>query len=126
MRNRGFTLIELIISIVVLSIVIFTSMTMLANISRMTVMPDVLNRCGLLAERELERVNQKRYSTIVNEGPTAYAMPGFTDYTFQIEVSPPPGGLGLGSDSSRIKQVAITVSHPVYGAVTLTTLVANS
>jgi prepilin-type N-terminal cleavage/methylation domain-containing protein len=126
MKSRGFTLIELVISIVVLALVIGVSMTMLSEIARASVRPDFLNRCGFLAERELERVNQLRYSMIVNQGPQNYAMPGFTDYSFRIQVAAPPAALGFGIDTVRAKQVTITVSHPAYGQVVLTTLVSNN
>lgn len=126
MKSRGFTLVELIISIVVISLVIGTSVSMSAKLSRATVMPDVLNISTFLAERELERVNQKRFSAIANEGPTNYTEAPFTDYSWQIQVSAPPAGLGLGTTTARAKQVVVIINHAVYGAVSLSTLVSNN
>lgn len=126
MKQKGFTLIEIIFAMIILAVVVLSVMTVLANVNQATAMPDVINRCTYLAERELERVNQRRFSMVVNEGPVNYAMAGYTDYSYQIAVSPPPAALGLGTTTARAKQVIVTVSHPVHGQVQLTTLVGNN
>jgi prepilin-type N-terminal cleavage/methylation domain-containing protein len=126
LKARGFTLIELVISIVVISLVIGTVLTVYASLGRMTITPDAVNRCTFLAERELERINQMRFSAVVNEGPVNYTMAGFTDYSYQIITAVPPVALGLGNDMTRGKQVTITVSHPAFGQVVLTTLVTRN
>ncbi|MCM8775116.1 MAG: type II secretion system GspH family protein, partial [Candidatus Omnitrophica bacterium] len=84
-QQKGFTLIELIIGLVVISIAVGTMVSVFADVVYSSVLPEIINTSAALAEQELERVSGMRFSSIANEGPTNY--PGaFSSYSYQITV----------------------------------------
>ena len=125
LKQKGFSLIEMVIAIVVLTIAVGTLLVVFGDVLSSTVMPEIVNVSSELAERELERVSGLRFSSVVNEGPTSYTG-SFSNYSYQVTVSAVPLALANDAGMTQYKQVAITVSHATAGAVTLTTVVTNN
>jgi prepilin-type N-terminal cleavage/methylation domain-containing protein len=122
---RGFTLIEVVIAIVIISVAIVPLVLSFGNILRVTVLPPILDTATFLAEKELERVTSARYSAVQDEGPTAYAG-DFSEYQYEINVSAVPLTLANDAAMSQYKQVEIIVSHESVGSVSLKTIVTNA
>lgn len=126
---RGFTLIELIMAFIILTIGIIPLMFMIAQAAQKTAQPELLSVSTGLAENELERVTNLRFSQIVNEAPTAFGAP-FANYTHEVTVSrvppcPCPPGLADDPTMAQYKQVTVRIHHQTQGDVTLTTIVTN-
>ena len=124
-NNRAFTLIEIIIVIVVLSLALGTLLTVFGSIVSNFIVPYTTQVAGGLAEQEMERVTGLRYSQVVNEGPPTFPSP-LDDYSFQVVVSAVPANIFNDPLLARYKQVAITVSNALVGSVQLTTIVTNN
>lgn len=125
MNRKGFTLIEIIITIVVLSIAIGTLMTVSSSILSSSVTPEVLDRSSELAEQQLERISNLRFSQVVNEGPAPFTG-NFTNYSYRIVVAPVPASIADDAAMARYKQVTITITQPGGSTVNLTTIVTSS
>lgn len=123
--QNGFTLVELVIAILILSIAVGTLLGLLASVVDQTVLPEVINRATYLAEQELERISGLRFSEITDAGPTAYGG-NFTDYTYQIEVDPVPTTLATDPAMNDYKQVRVTVAHSSGASAHLTTIMVNN
>jgi len=120
----GFTLIEIVIVIVVLSLVAATLLTVMGAISQNVILPFMTQIATGLAEKQFERVIGLRFSQVTDEGPAAFAFP-FTDYSYEITVSPVPANLFNDPSMTRYKQVEIEVSHALVGHVNVYTVVTN-
>lgn len=122
--KKGFTLIELIIAIAVLSIAIGSLFLVLANLVNTSVLPQVLNVGAGLAEEQLERVTQLRYSDVVNQGPANFGG-NFSSYSYRIQVAAVPAALANDPGMANYKQVTVTVTHSTAGSVSATTVATN-
>ena len=118
MLRRGFTLIELIIIIVVVSIAMGVLLTALASVTNNTIYPLVIQTATELAEQEIEKITGTRFSYVCSCTSNAYAAP-FDAYSRQITVT------GIAPVPAEYKQVDVTVSHSTIGSVTLRTIVTN-
>ena len=117
----GFTLIELVIIIFVVSIAIGTLLTTLAAVTRDTIRPLVMQTATQLTEQELEKITGNRFSFACSCNNNAYAAP-FAGYSRQITVS----STGLDAPAmSQYKRVDIVVTNSTIGSVTLRTIVTN-
>ena len=124
-QEKGFTMIELIIAIVILSIAIGTLGVVIANMTTQAVLPGVLNTSTQLAEQEMERVSGLRFSAIANEASTSYTG-NFSAYSYQVTVSAVPVALANDPGQAQYKQVQVTVTHTAGGSISLTTIVTNN
>lgn len=123
--ERGFSLIEMIITIIILTLAVGTIVSAFSEVVRMSVMPEVINTGTGLAEQEIERVTGLRFSSVTNEGPAGF--PGsFSNYSYQISASPVPVSLAVDPGMARYKQVQVTVTHATAGSVSLSTVAANN
>lgn len=124
--SSGFTLIELIIIIVVVSIAIGVLLTTLASVTNNTIYPLILQTASELAEQEIEKITGTRFSFVCSCTDNAYTQPEFAGYSRQITVATIP--VGLGSDTpamSQYKMVDVAVTNNTVGSVTLRTIVTN-
>lgn len=124
-KPQGFTFIELIIAIAILSVAVTVLLVVFASVTEQTVMSELLSVDTYLAEQELERITGMRFSQVASSGPTAYGG-DFSDYEYEITVSPVPVALAADPAMSQYKQVEVTVRHATAGAVSLTTIVTNN
>lgn len=123
-NSKGFTLIEAVISIVVLSIAIGALITVFTNVVKFSVAPEVLNVSDQLAERELDRVTGLRYSEITSHASTAFGG-NFPNYSYQVVVSAVPAAIANDPTMAQYKQVQVIVTHTINGSITLSTIVTN-
>lgn len=108
----------------VLAIAVSSLLFVLANMMAESVYPEFLNSAAYLAEQEFERISSKRFSEALPEGPNHYTG-DFSEYRYQISISPVPAELGNDPEMERYKQVQIAVDHSRAGGVILTTLVTD-
>jgi MSHA pilin protein MshD len=120
-RQKGFTLIESIIAIVLLGIAIGTLLKVQEHLLRASLLPENMNRAAAYAEQRLEMISATRFSQIqtwdwVTDG----------DYRYRMDVGPvpAPNDLGIAANDANYKQVVINVQVAGQTA-TLTTLAAN-
>ena len=123
-NKKGFSIIELLIAIVILSMAVGTLVVVLDEVIHAEVLPETLNISTALAEQEMERVTALRFASVVNEGPIAYTG-DFSSYTYEIKVTAVPVDLANDPGMSNYKQVQIIVQHSVLGSVNLETIVTN-
>jgi len=83
---KGFSLIELIISIVVISICAISLATMYQEASRGSYKTEATTVATILAEDKLEETLMDGYSGVSSVGSTAFDSP-FGDYTYQVTVN---------------------------------------
>ena len=123
--SAGFSLIEMVIAIIILSIAVGTVLSAFSNVIKSTVTPELIDVSTDLAEKEMERVVGQRFSVIANEATTAYTG-SYSNYSYKVDVAAVP--VALASDAGMIsyKQVTVTVTHATAGAVSLTTIVTNN
>ncbi len=122
--QKGFSLIEMVIAIIVLSIVVGTVLSVFADVMQSTVTPEIINVSTSLAEKEMERVSGLRFSDVVDEGPTSYTG-NFSNYSYQVTVSAVPVALASDAGMAEYKQVQVTISHATAGSVSLRSVVTN-
>ena len=126
-RNvRSFTLIELVIIIVVVSISIGTLLTTLAFVTANTIRPLILQTAAELAEQEVEKITGTRFSLVCSCNNNPYSQLEFSGYSRQVTVAAIPAGLGSDVPAmSQYKMVDVVVTNNTIGSVTLRTLVTN-
>ncbi|MCU0651875.1 MAG: type II secretion system GspH family protein [Candidatus Omnitrophica bacterium] len=122
---RGFTLIETIITMIVLSIVLIPFSVLTTNVIVKNTRSQAAATAVALAEGEMEWVTSLRFSAVVDEA-AAFSSP-FTAFTKEVVVDYVNS---LAFDTPVIgptdyKRVQIRVAHPLSDTITLTTLVAN-
>ncbi len=126
---RGFTLIELIMVIVVSAILLLGISIPLRVVLVQGVAPEYQAVASMLAERELERISDLRFSTIVSIPATPFIAP-FDDYSYSIVVNyvNGPNNLDVVTDPlvTDYKRIKIIVSHPATDNVVTTTLLTQN
>jgi len=126
MKERAFTLIETIITMVILSIVLIPFSVLTTNVIAKNVRSQASVTAVALAEGEMERITALRFSAVVDQAPSSFDAP-FTVYTKEITVdyvnanaldTPVTG-------PTDYKRVQIRVSSGLSDTITLTTLLTN-
>ncbi len=129
-RMAGFTLIETIITLVVLSIAAVGVLSVFTTGIKRSANPVVLSQTTQLARGELDQVFGEKmltggFATIVS-GVCVLTLPGFTCSRTMCYV--PAGDLTDTSTcgaATDYKLVTVTVTHPVLGDVSMESLVTN-
>ena len=124
-KSRGFTLIELIIAIVIISMAIAPLAFMLGNVIDMTIRPEFTHVATQLAEQELEKIAVARFSQVNDQAQTAYTG-SLAKYSYEIQVDPVPAGLASDVNMLQYKQVKIIIHHDSLGSLTISTVVTNN
>jgi MSHA pilin protein MshD len=134
----GFTLIEIIITLVVLSVAVVGVLSVFTTAIKGSADPVVLNRALALAQEKMDkiigdRMNPSRGFAYIIPGNYAADIPetGFNRSVTIFCVNPaalntdsgvPPGASGCASGYTHVK---VTVAHAAIGSVTLDGLVTN-
>jgi prepilin-type N-terminal cleavage/methylation domain-containing protein len=126
LRKNGFTLIEVVIVILVLGICLAPFAVLVRNVMIKNTYSQAHATAVALAEGEMERVTNARFSAVADQAATAFSAP-FAAYTSQIiadyvnanALNTPVGG------PTDYKRVQIVVANTLIGSVTLTTVVEN-
>jgi prepilin-type N-terminal cleavage/methylation domain-containing protein len=83
--NKGFTLVELVISIVIISICVLSIALMYQEALRGSFNAKVITVATALAEEKMEEILRLGYLGVGNVGQTNFSSP-FSDYSFKITV----------------------------------------
>ena len=111
---RGFTLIETVISIVIIGVVFLGLLAVVTGVFTHATRGEVMSVATMLAKGEMERVSGLGWSAADDSGSFAG---NFSDYSWEIDVT---------ATDSEHKQVDVTVTNTMIGSVTLTTMVTNN
>lgn len=125
MNQKGFSLIEMVIAIIILSVAVGTLLVAFSNVLSSTLTPEIIGVGTNLAEKEMERVTGLRYSAVADVATTAYTG-NFSNYSYKIDVTAVPVALASDAGMTNYKQVKVTVTHASAGAVSLTSIVTNN
>ncbi len=135
-NKRSFSLIEVIITISVLSICLTPLCIMIVNVVQKNVLSQVQATAVSLAQGEIERVSNLRFSSVNCEAQSAFSTP-FSAYSRQVLVDYVNSGalntsLGqpslcasAGGSTTNYKRVQMVITHPIIGSLTLITLLTN-
>ena len=85
MRKKGFTLIELIITVLVVSIAVYTLLIIIFTATTNTVQLDTMTTGLHLAKGRLEEVSSQAYSNITAESLSAFGG-DFADFNSEVAV----------------------------------------
>jgi prepilin-type N-terminal cleavage/methylation domain-containing protein len=137
-NQDGFTLIEIIITLVVLSIAVAGMLSVFTTAITGSANPAVLNRANALAQEQMDtiigdRMNSARGFAYIIPGnyPADVPVTGFNRSVNIFCVNPAaldtdngvaPGGSGCASGYTHVE---VTVAHAAIGSVTLDGLVTN-
>jgi prepilin-type N-terminal cleavage/methylation domain-containing protein len=126
-NNRGFTLIELVMVIVIGCVAMFPLLSMFANATANSVQPELATKAVFLAQERIETVLAdyryvgRGYNYIIAANyPAEASIPGFPGFSAAVSVS----AEGL-YDGVTYREVTVTVSNPAIPAVSLTTWVTR-
>lgn len=109
-RSDGFTLVELLVTILVIGVVFGGLSTLFITIQRSQVQTSYLESATRAAQREIESLRNDNYNNLV-AGQTI----NFTD---QLPASLPSGSMGtvvVSEPTSGLKRVDVTVSYTYNG-----------
>jgi len=112
-KFKGFTIVELIAVIVILGVCLAPVGTMFYQIMTKHATPEALQIATALAEGQMEIESGKRFSNIVDSGPTVFS--NFPNCTYQVIVSPVPLSLADDPAMNQYKQVKIIVTNSSLG-----------
>jgi prepilin-type N-terminal cleavage/methylation domain-containing protein len=101
-KNKGFTLLEIILAIAVVSIIGVAFFGFFANSARIIKSTDVREKALILAQQEMEITKTKTFDDIISEGPKNIDPDenGLPIYSLEKDIS---------SINSNLKKVIITV-----------------
>jgi prepilin-type N-terminal cleavage/methylation domain-containing protein len=131
-NQTGFTLIETIITLIVLSIAIVGVISVFSAGMKGSANPLILNQATQFARGELDQVFGEKmqtggFGTIVSGGCVLTLLPGFTSCSRTVCFVP---AMDLTDTSTCLgatdyKLVTVTVDHPATGAVSVDSLVTD-
>ena len=111
---RGFTLIETIISIVVIGIVFLGLVAVIIGVFTHATRDEVMTVATMLAKGEMERVSGLGWSVADDSGSFSG---NFSDYSWEVDVT---------DTDSEHRQIDVSVTNTMIGTVTLTTMATNN
>ena len=106
-NTRGFTIVELIISIIVIGIVVMALSSLFVSIQNTQTQANYKENATRAAQREIETLRNNNYNALVT-GSTI-------DFTNQLSPKLPKGSSGtvvVSEPTSGLKRVDATVSYP--------------
>lgn len=125
---RGFTLIETIISIVVIGIAFLGLLAMFTGVLTNAPRDEVMSIATMLARGEMERVIGLGFSNITDEhrdSPVSFGG-NFNNYSWQVRVDTVPTDIANDPSMNDYKQVEVMVSNAFIGSVSLKTIATNN
>lgn len=124
-RRKGFTLIEMAMTIVVLGIAVITIMSMFIESSKQSVVCEVTAVATGLAEGKMEEVLRNSFTNVNSQATTAFSSP-FEAYSSSVVVDYVNGSdFSHSGSNTEYKKVTVTVSHSAISNVVLDTIVSN-
>ncbi|MEK6733474.1 MAG: type II secretion system protein [Candidatus Omnitrophota bacterium] len=127
MMKKGFTLIETIISIVVIGIAFLGLLAVFTGVYTNAVYDDAMTIATMLAKGEMERVIGLGFAGVSDQNrdsPLAFSG-NFSSYSWQIRVDAVPIAIADDPTMTNYKQVEARVTNSITGSVSLKTIVTN-
>jgi prepilin-type N-terminal cleavage/methylation domain-containing protein len=124
---KGFTLIETVISIIIIGISFMGLLSIFTAVYKNAVYDETLMVSAMLAGAEMERVRALSFSGTDDENrdsPEAFSG-NFSNYKWQVRVDPVPLGIAGDPAKANYKQVEVRVSNNIAGQVSLKTIVSR-
>jgi type II secretory pathway pseudopilin PulG len=126
MNEKGFTLIEIIVLIVMAGIIIPAIMVPFATGIRESKKPEVVTTAMYLAHQKMEELMKFDYSRAPELNPGTYTLPAppTTGYTWQWVISYVDNNFAASGSDVGYKMIRVTVTDPesdtydVYSVVT--------
>lgn len=124
--NKGFTLIEAIIVMIILGICLTPFAILVVNVMSQNIYSQAQATAVALAESETERVTNLRFFLVNDEAQAPFSAP-FSAYNHEIIVDyVNAGDLNTAvAGPTDYKRAQIRVTNSISGSVTLTTLVTR-
>jgi len=124
---RGFTLVETIISIVVIGIVFLGLLAVFTGVYTDVVYDEAMTVATMLAKAEMERAIGLGFAGVSDQNrdsPLAFSG-NFSNYSWQIRVDAVPVAIADDPTMTNYKQVEARVAHAMAGSVSLKTIMTN-
>ncbi|MBU1006988.1 MAG: type II secretion system GspH family protein [Candidatus Omnitrophica bacterium] len=122
MRN-GFTLIETVISILIIGIAFLGLVAVLTGVFTHATRDEVMSVTTMLAKGEMERVTGEGWAFL--EGSGSYSG-NFSNYSWQVIMSAVPVAIENDPYMANYKQAEVVVSNAMIGSVSLKTILTNN
>ena len=120
---KGFTLIETIISIVVIGIAFLGLVAVFTSVFTNATRDEVMAAATMLAKGEMERVTGEGFSVSADSG--TYSG-NFSDYSWEVLVSAVPTAIANDPGMTNYKQIEVVVANTMIGSVSLKTILTNN
>jgi len=126
--KRGYTLIELIISIAIIAVCIAGIASVYQNVLMGGVRGKIRSTACALAEEKADEVLRLGFSGIGSDGPTDFSTP-FGDYSYEvdvIDVQPPDLDTPVDPPTNTgYKNVTVSVTHDQAGTYSISSLLTD-
>lgn len=125
--KRGYTLIELIVSIAIIAVCIAGIASVYQNVLQRGVRGKIMTTACALAEEKADEVLRLGFSGIGSDGPADFSSP-FGDYSYQvvvINVQPPDLDTSVGSTDTGYKKVTVNITHDQAGTYGISSLLTD-
>lgn len=113
-RNRpGFTLVETIISLVVLAMVMYSVISIFITSGSKGANLEIFSVAGSLAEGKMEQTLAKSFAAVSSEAPSSCGgdLSGFSSEVFVVYVS--QEALDISAESvTNYKKITVSITHP--------------
>ena len=126
MKEKAFSLIEVVLVMIVIGISVTPLCIAMVNIVHRNVFTQAHATAVALAEGEVERLTNARFSLVTGESPVA-CEPPFSHYVRETVVEyVDPADLNTSVvGPTNYKRVRVKVNNPLAGEIVLTTIVTN-
>ena len=124
---KGFTLIETVMSIVVIGIAFLGLLAVVTAVFTNAAHDEVMTIATELAKGEMERVTNLAFANVVDENrdsPAAFSG-NFSNYSWQVRVDAVPTAIATDPTMANYKQVEVRITNAIVGDVSLKTIVTN-
>jgi type II secretory pathway pseudopilin PulG len=127
MNNKGFTLIEIIVLIVMAGIIIPVILVPFATGIRGSGKPEVVTMAMYLAHQKMEELMKFDYSRAPDLTPGTYTLPAppFAGYTWQWVISYVNNNFAASGSDVGYKMIVVTVTDPQSSTYTVYSVVTN-
>lgn len=124
---NGFTLIETIISILIIGIAFLGLVAVVTGVFTNATHDEAMATATLLAKQEMERVSGLGFANVVDENrDSAVAYGGnFSNYSWQVRVDAAPIAIADDATMTNYKQIETRITNAIVGDVSLKTIVTN-
>ncbi len=124
---KGFTLVETLISIVVIGIAFLGLAAVFTGVFTNAVRDEGMTIATMLAKGEMERVIGLSFSEVDDEhrdDPVTFGG-DFSNYFWQVRIDAVPETIAVNPEKTEYKQVEVRVTNAIVGDISLKTIITN-